>query len=70
MTTALVDLNGQVRLSRTQKGYTWEIVVPVIGIGAGAFADALDIALDADARLAGEYGPMVPEPAPTKAGAK
>jgi hypothetical protein len=46
MTTAMIDLNGQVRLSRTQKGYTWEVVVPVLGIGSAAFLDAVRIALD------------------------
>lgn len=62
MTQAVIDLNAQVRLARTQKGYTWEIVVPVLGIGAGAYTDALDIAINADARLTDLYGTFMAEP--------
>lgn len=58
MPNALIDLNGQVRLSRTQKGYTWELVVPVVGLGPGAFRDALAIALELDTELAQAYGPL------------
>jgi len=69
MPNVLIDLNGQVRLSRTQKGYTWEVVVPVLGVGPGAFTDAVRIALDVDSGLEAVYGPLAAEPA-TKAGTK
>lgn len=70
MTSALIDLNGQVRLSRTQKGYTWEVVVPVLGVGPGAFQDAVRIAVDVDSGLEAVYGTLHVDGAPTPRRAK